>query len=434
MSDLITQQDLDFDRDHIWHPYTSITKPLAVYPVDSANGVFINLSDGRKVIDGMASWWCVQHGYNNPRLNKAATDQLSKMSHVMFGGIAHKPSIELCKKLVQMTPPTLECVLLADSGSISIDVGMKMALQYHNSKGTKNKTKFLTINHGYHGDAFGGLSVCDPVNSMHSIYKGFLPENIFCKAPEVKFDCQLPDVEDLVEYLDVTPFKNLIEESHNQIAGVVLEPIVQGAGGLRVYHPHFLKRASELCKEYNILLILDEVATGLGRTGKLFAFEHASIVPDILCLGKALTGGYLTLSATITTREIGKEISDGPAGCFMHGQTYMGCPLACAVANENLSILLEGHWEQQVKNIETQLFRELGPLKNHLKVADVRVIGAIGIVELKDPVNVQEIQKTFVDAGAWIRPFRYWIYIYPQYITSPEELTILTNAIKRALR
>lgn len=429
----ITKEDLEFDRKHIWHPYTSITKPLRVYPVDRAEGTNLYLTDGTKLVDGMSSWWCVQHGYNNPRLNKAAFDQINKMSHVMFGGIAHKPSIELCKKLVQLLPAPLDCVLLADSGSISIDVGMKMALQYHNSQGNVLKTKFLTINHGYHGDAFGGLSVCDPINSMHSIYTGFLPQNIFCKAPEVRFDYKGDDVEKLVEQLDVTPFKQLVEENNQVLAGVVLEPIVQGAGGLRVYHPQFLKRVSELCKQHNILLILDEVATGLGRTGKLFAFEHAGIVPDILCLGKALTGGYLTLSATITNRQIGNEISDGPAGCFMHGQTYMANPLACAVASENLSILLEGKWQQQTKDIETQLFNELGPLASHPKVADVRILGAIGIVETKELVNVEELQKIFVSVGAWIRPFRYWIYIYPHYTTTPEELTILTKAIKYAL-
>lgn len=433
MSDIITTEDLEFDRKHIWHPYTSMTKPLKVYPIDRAEGTILYLSDGTKLVDGMSSWWCVQHGYNNPRLNKAAFDQINKMSHVMFGGLSHKPSIDVCRKIVQLLPAPLDCVLLADSGSISIDVGMKMALQYHNSKGNVLKTKFLTINHGYHGDAFGGLSVCDPINSMHSIYKGFLPQNLFCKAPEVRFDYKGDDLEKLVEELDVAPFKEIVEKNHESLAAVVLEPIVQGAGGLRVYSPQFLKRVSELCKEYNILLILDEVATGLGRTGKLFAFEHANIVPDIICLGKALTGGYLTLSATITNRTIGNEISDGPAGCFMHGQTYMGNPLACAVASENLSILLEGKWKQQTKDIETQLFKELGPLEDHPKVADVRIIGAIGIVETKELVNVEELQKKFVSLGAWIRPFRYWIYIYPHYTTTPEELTILTNAIKNCL-
>lgn len=433
MSGPVTQEDLDFDRAHIWHPYTSLTKPLKVYPVERAEGCIITLSDGTKLVDGMASWWCVQHGYNNPILNKAATDQLSKMSHIMFGGLAHKPSIELCKKLVELTPAGLECVLLADSGSISIDVGLKMALQYQNSKGRKDKSKFLTIRHGYHGDAFGGLSVSDTTNSMHHIFQGFLPKNIFCKAPETRFDNQDPNVEQIVEEIDVKPFKEIIEKRHEEIAGFILEPIVQGAGGLRVSHPYFLKRASEICKKYDVLLILDEVATGLGRTGKLFAFEHANIVPDILCLGKSLTGGYLTLSATITSREIGNEISDGPAGCFMHGQTYMGNPLACAVGNANLGIIMEGKWKNQVKQIETQLLEELGPLKDHPKVADIRILGAIGIVQLKENVNVEEIQKKFVAAGAWIRPFRNLVYIYPQYTTKPEELTVLTNAIKSSI-
>ncbi|CCE82175.1 Piso0_002874 [Millerozyma farinosa CBS 7064] len=432
-TETFTEEDLSFDKNHIWHPYTSITNPLKVYPVDKADGVYIELADGRRLVDGMSSWWCVQHGYNNERLNAAAIKQIEKMSHVMFGGIAHKPSIEMCKKLVTLLPDELQCVLLADSGSVSIDVGMKMALQYNHSKGRVQKNKFLTIEKGYHGDAFGGLSVCDPINSMHGIYKGFLPQNYFCKTPEISFHCKEKDVERLVEEKDVKPFEAFILKHKDELAGVVMESIVQGAGGMRIYHPFFMKRVRELCSKFDILLILDEVATGLGRTGKMFAFEHASIVPDILCLGKALTGGYLTLSATITTREIGEEISNGPSGCFMHGQTYMANPLACAVASENLSILMEGQWKNQVDNIEKQLYEELGPLVHHPKVADVRILGAIGIVEVKDRVNVEEIQKKFVDLGVWIRPFNKWIYIYPQYITKPKELSLLTNAIREAL-
>ncbi|KAM3162787.1 7,8-diamino-pelargonic acid aminotransferase [Lachancea thermotolerans] len=432
--DSITEQDLEFDRRHIWHPYASITEPLKVYPVRSAEGVYLHLQDGRKIVDGMASWWCVQHGYNNPRLNAAAVNQLKTMSHVMFGGIVHKPGIELCKKLVQMLPDPLECVVLADSGSISIDVGMKMALQYFNAKGKASKSKFLAIERGFHGDAFGALSVCDPNNSMHHMYGGFVPQNLFCKAPEVYFHDSSQDVEKKVEELDVAPFAKMIRENRESLAGVLMESIVQGAGGLRIYHPYFLKRVRELCTENDVLLILDEVATGFGRTGKLFAFEHSEIVPDIVCLGKALTGGYLTLSATVSTREVSEGICDGPAGRLMHGQTYMGNPLACAVANENLAILLEGKWKEQVRGIEAQLFRELAPLEKHRNVAEVRILGAIGIVEVNlYPVKVEELQRRFVDMGAWIRPFNKWIYIYPIYTITPEELRVLVKAIASVL-
>ncbi|SCU95809.1 LANO_0E11474g1_1 [Lachancea nothofagi CBS 11611] len=434
MNTIITQADLEFDQKHIWHPYASLTNPLKVYPVTKANGVYLHLQDGREIVDGMASWWCIQHGYNNPRLNAAAIDQINSVSHVMFGGIAHKPSIELCKKLVQMLPDPLDCVVLADSGSISIDVGMKMALQYYNAIGKTSKNTFLTIEKGFHGDAFGALSICDPKNSMHTLYGGFVPQNLFSKAPEVYFHNDDPNVEQLVEELDVAPFAKLLRENHESLAGVVMESIVQGAGGLRIYHPHFLKRVRQLCTEYDILLILDEVATGLGRTGKLFAFEHADIIPDIVCLGKALTGGYMTLSATISTRKVSEGICHGPAGRLMHGQTFMGNPLACAVANENMAILMEGKWEQQVSRIEKQLFEELAPLEKHPNVSEVRILGAIGIVEVnRFPVKVEELQKRFIEAGAWIRPFNKWIYIYPIFTTTAAELRVLIKAIASVL-
>ncbi|CAI4525848.1 AMP_1a_G0026290.mRNA.1.CDS.1 [Saccharomyces cerevisiae] len=429
----LTQEDLEFDKKHIWHPYTSITTPLKVYPITKAEGSYLYLDNGTKVVDGMASWWCVQQGYNNRRLNAAAISQINKMSHVMFGGITHKAGIDFCKKLLALLPDTLECALLADSGSISVDIAMKMALRYHHSLGNTTKKRFLTIKKGYHGDAFGAVSVCDPVNSRHNTYNGFLAENIFCKAPEVRFDCREKDVEKLVEELDVKPFAEIIDKHHSEISGVVMESIVQGAGGLRMYHPYFLKRVRALCNDFNILLILDEVAVGLGRTGMLFGFEHAGIVPDIVCLGKTLTAGYLTLSATVTTREIGDQISSGPEGCFMHGQTYMANPLACAVASENLSILMEGKWKSQVRQIEVQLKKELVPLLEHPIVADVRILGAIGVVEVTKRVNVEVLQEKFIKAGAWIRPFGNIIYILPPYIITSEELTVLTEAIRSVL-
>lgn len=373
----MTPSDLVFDQQHIWHPYTSMTEPLPCYPVVGAEGVELQLADGRRLIDGMSSWWAAIHGYNHPVLNFAAHQQLDKMSHVMFGGITHPPAVKLCRQLVAMTPPPLECVL-ADSGSVSVEVALKMALQYWQAKGERRQ-RILTLRHGYHGDTFGAMSVCDPQNSMHSLYQGYLAENLFANAPQCGFD-------DPWDPQDIADFAALITQHANEIAAVILEPVVQGAGGMRIYHPSYLREVRALCDKHQILLIADEIATGFGRTGKLFACEHAQIVPDILCLGKALTGGYLTLSATLTTRAVAETISKGDAGCFMHGPTFMANPLACAVASANLSLLAENSWQQQVSKIEDQLKRELLPLAQEDTVADVRVLGAIGVVEMKKPL------------------------------------------------
>ena len=320
--------DLDFDRRHIWHPYTSTLNPLTCYPVTSADGVYIHLEDGRQLVDGMSSWWAAIHGYNHPQLNQAAHTQIDKMSHVMFGGITHDPAINLCKTLLSMAPENLEQVFLADSGSVAVEVSLKMALQYWHSKG-QQRPKFLTLRDGYHGDTFAAMSVTDPDNSMHSLYKGFLPEHIFAASPKTGFHQEWDET-------DLNDFRDKISLHHHEIAAVILEPMVQGAGGMRIYHPKFLQGVRALCDEFGVLLILDEIATGFGRTGKLFACEHADIKPDIMCVGKALTSGYMTLSATLTSKEVADTVCSGEAGCFMHGPTFMANPLACAVLREKV--------------------------------------------------------------------------------------------------
>ncbi|MHA7228857.1 adenosylmethionine--8-amino-7-oxononanoate transaminase [Vibrio campbellii] len=418
--------DLAFDRQHIWHPYTSTLTPLTCYPVASASGVHIKLEDGTELVDGMSSWWSTIHGYNHPHLNQAAHQQIDQVSHIMFGGITHQPAISLCKKLLSLAPSNLEHVFLADSGSVAVEVSLKMALQYWHAKGER-RPKFLTLRHGYHGDTFAAMSVTDPDNSMHSLYKGFLPEHIFAQSPTCGYwDEWKPE--------DLADFEHKIETHHKELAAVILEPIVQGAGGMRIYHPEFLKGVRRLCDKYGLLLIADEIATGFGRTGKLFACEHADIQPDILCVGKALTGGYMTLSATLASKHVADTVCGGDAGCFMHGPTFMGNPLACAVATASLELIEQGNWQQQTQQIETLLSELLPKLEKYDLVKNTRWLGAIGVVETHRPVNMETIQALFVEHGVWIRPFGKLIYMMPPFISKPEDIEKLVNAIDAALQ
>ena len=419
-------QLLKYDQQHIWHPYAKLPNTTPAIGVEKTQGSIITLSDGREVVDGMSSWWAALHGYNHPKIQQAMHEQIDTMPHIMFGGLTHEPAIELAKRLVLLSPEGLEKVFFVDSGSVAMEVAIKMAMQYWISLSRPGKNKLLTVNHAYHGDTFATMAICDPVNGMHSIFSEILPKHFFAPAPEQGFDTDSNND-------DIKALQAILEEHHNEIAAVTIEPIVQGAGGIRFYRPNYLKQLRELCDEFNVLLIADEIATGFGRTGKLFACEWAGISPDILTLGKTLTGGHITLAATLATSKISETISSGKPGILAHGPTYMANPLACRAAIANIDVLLASPWQDNIKRIETHFNEMLLPLKAIDGVKDVRILGAIGVVELEREDLGSDIQAKALESGVWLRPFGKLVYTMPAYNIPQNQLSTLTTGLIKSV-
>jgi adenosylmethionine-8-amino-7-oxononanoate aminotransferase len=420
MSDLVER-----DRKVVWHPYASPhagSESSPLFAVESAEGVRLRLEDGRELIDGMSSWWSAIHGYRHPRIEAALKAQIERMPHVMFGGLTHEPAVSLCERLIAMAPEGLERVFLSDSGSVAVEVAIKMALQVWQARGQPARQRLLTLRGGYHGDTFGAMAVCDPVTGMHGLFEGSLPKHLFAPRPNCRFDEPCEDAE-------IAAFAELLSTHRDEIAGVILEPIVQGAGGMWFYSPDYLRRVRALCDEADVLLIADEIATGFGRSGRLFACEHAGISPDILCVGKALTGGSMTMAATMASAEVCRALAEGEPGVFMHGPTFMGNPLACAAAGASLDLLERGDWLTQVPSIEQGLKAGLEACRGLPAVADVRVLGAIGVVELHKPVDMGVVQPAFVERGVWIRPFGELVYTMPPYVTEADDVARICAAI-----
>jgi adenosylmethionine---8-amino-7-oxononanoate aminotransferase len=421
----VSQELLDLDREHVWHPYGPMPGTHEPYLVESASGTRIRLHDGRELVDGMSSWWAAIHGYRHPVLDEAVRDQLGRMSHVMFGGLTHEPAIRLASTLVELTPDPLRHVFLCDSGSVSVEVAVKMCLQYWRSRGRGGKRRLATWRGGYHGDTFHPMSVCDPDGGMHHLWADVLPRQVFAQAPPAGFDAELEP--SYVDHLTRT-----IERHADELAAVIVEPVVQGAGGMTFHNPGYLRALRELTRAYDVLLVFDEIASGFGRTGAFFAAEHAGVSPDVMCLGKALTGGYLSMAATLCTAEVAAGISTGEVPVLAHGPTFMGNPLASAVANASIGLLRRRDWAGEVKRVEAGLRDGLAELAGRPGVADVRVLGAIGVVQLDHPVDIAAATRAAVGAGVWLRPFRDLVYAMPPYVATVDDVTQITTAMVAA--